>query len=532
MHPLRSRVDTLSEAYIENREANLASLEKLQGKLAKARAGGGEKYVARHLARGKLLPRERIERLLDRGSPYLELCPLAGVHIGGTVPGGSAIGGIGWVSGVECMVTASDSTVQGGAIGPVGVQKSARIGEIAHENRLPAIHLIESAGADLPNQAEIFVPGGAAFREITLRSRAQIPTISLVFGSCTAGGAYIPGMSDYVVMVKEAAYMYLAGPPLVNMATGEVVDDETLGGADLHCRQSGVSDYLAESELDCIRMGREIIGRIGWRKQGPGPTGPGDPPVHDPAELLGIASADIKVPFDCREVIARLVDGSRFSEFKPLYGPTLVCGFAEIGGYRIGILGNNGILFTESANKAAQFIQLCNQIDTPLLFLQNITGFMVGQAVEAKGIIKAGAKMINAVSNSTVPAITVMIGGSYGAGNYAMCGRAYRPRFLFSWPNHRIAVMGPEQLAGVIDIVKRDAARRKGKEVNEAELEMLKQMLVGKVEHESTCWSATGRLWDDGIIDPRDTRVVLIQSLSVIHNAEVRGTTSWGTFRH
>jgi acetyl-CoA carboxylase carboxyltransferase component len=532
MHPLRSRVDNRSESFKENRVANLASLEKLQAKLAKARAGGGEKYVARHLARGKLLPRDRVERLLDRGSPFLELCPLAGVHIGGTVPGGSAIAGIGWVSGVECMVTATDATVQGGAIGPVGVQKSGRISEIALENRLPAVHLIESAGADLPNQADIFVPGGAGFRDITRRSKAQIPTVSLVFGSCTAGGAYIPGMSDYVVMVKEAAYMYLAGPPLVNMATGEIVDDETLGGADLHSRQSGVSDYMADSELDCLRMGREIVGRFGWKKRGGLPTGAGDLPLYDSEELLGIASADIKIPFDCREVIARIVDGSCFSEFKPLYGSTLVCGFAEVGGYRIGILGNNGILFPESAEKAAQFIQLCNQTDTPLLFLQNVTGFMVGQAVEAQGIIKAGAKMINAVSNSTVPSITIMIGGSYGAGNYAMSGRAYKPRFLFTWPNHRIAVMGPEQLAGVIDIVKRDAAKRKGKEVNEAELDMLKQMLVGKVEHESTCWSATGRLWDDGIIDPRDTRSVLIQSLSAIHNAEVSGTTSWGTFRH
>ncbi len=532
MYPLRSRVDNRSEAFQENVDANLASLEKLHSKLAKARAGGGEKYVARHKQRGKLLPRERVEALLDRGSPFLELCPLAGVHIGGTVPGGSAIAGIGWVSGVECMVTATDSTVQGGAITPVGLQKSERVAEIAFENRLPAVHLIESAGADLPNQADIFVPGGSGFREITRRSKARIPTVSLVFGSCTAGGAYIPGMSDYTVMVKEAAYMYLAGPPLVNMATGEVVDDETLGGAAMHSKLSGVSDYLADSELDCVRIGREIIGRFGWQKQGPGPTGPGDKPLFDADELLGIASADIKHPFDCREVIARVVDGSRFSEFKPLYGSTLVCGFAEVGGYRIGILGNNGILFPESAEKAAQFIQLCNLSDTPLLFLQNITGFMVGQSVEERGIIKAGAKMINAVSNSTVPAITIMIGGSYGAGNYAMCGRAYKPRFLFTWPNHRIAVMGPEQLAGVIDIVKRQAAKRKGRDVNEDELAMMKQMLVGKVEHESTCWAATGRLWDDGIIDPRDTRAVLIQSLSAIHNAEVVGTTSWGTFRH
>jgi len=339
-------------------------------------------------------------------------------------------------------------------------------------------------------------------------------------------------MSDYTVMVKQAAYMYLAGPPLVKMATGEVIDDEALGGAEMHSRISGVSDYLAEDELDCIRIGREIMGRMGWKKRGPAPTGPGDPPLHDPEELLGIASADVRVPFDAREVITRIVDGSRFSEFKPRYGTTLVCGFAEVAGWRVGILANNGILFDDSSNKGAQFIQLCNQVDTPLLFLQNITGFMVGQAAEEAGIIKAGAKLINAVSNSTVPAITLMIGGSYGAGNYAMCGRAYHPRFLFSWPNHRIAVMGPEQLSGVLDIVRRQSAAKKGKEVDEEQLAMLKKMLTGKVEHESTAWSATGRMWDDGVIDPRQTRDALSLALSAIHSAPVRGSSAWGTFRH
>ena len=319
-----------------------------------------------------------------------------------------------------------------GAIGPVGVKKAARIAQIAQENHLPAIHIIESAGADLPNQSEIFVPGGAGFRDITQRSKAGLPTISLVMGSCTAGGAYVPGMSDYTVMVNEAAYMYLAGPPLVKMATGEVVDDETLGGAAMHSKVSGVSDYLAQDEPDCIRLGREIMGLLHWQKKGPGPTGPGDAPKYDAEELLGIASADLKVPFDAKEVIARIVDGSRFHEFKPLYGTTLVTGWAELGGYRIGILANNGILFSDSAEKGAQFIQLCNQSNTPLLFMQNITGFMVGRAAEERGIIKAGAKLINAVSNSSVPAITLMMGGSYGAGNYAMMGRAYNPRFLFS----------------------------------------------------------------------------------------------------
>ncbi|MCO4748175.1 MAG: acyl-CoA carboxylase subunit beta, partial [Proteobacteria bacterium] len=379
--------------------------------------------------------------------------------------------------------------------------------------------------------ADIFVPGGAGFRHITQRSEAKLPTISLVFGSCTAGGAYIPGVSDYTVMVREAAYMYLAGPPLVKMALGEVVDDETLGGADLHSRVSGVSDYLADSEPDAVRLGREIVDQLGWQPP-TAPSGRGDAPLYDADELLGVASADLKVPFDMREVLARVVDGSRFHEFKPLYGNTLVTGWAEIGGYRVGVIANNGVLFRDSSEKGAQFIQLCNQSNTPLLFLQNITGFMVGKEAEAGGIIKAGAKLINAVSNSKVPAITVMVGGSYGAGNYAMMGRAYRPRFLFTWPNHKIAVMGSEQLAGVIDLVKREAAAKKGIEVDEAKLGMLKQMLAGKVEHESSCWAATGRMFDDGVIDPRDTRAVLVQALTAIHMAPVEGTTSWGTFRH
>ncbi len=532
MNPLPTRVDRHSEAFRENLQQNLAAVAQLQEHLARAHAGGGEKYNRRHLARGKLLPRRRVELLLDRDSPFLEVCALAGIHQPGRVPGGSQICGIGWVNGTECMISASEATVQGGAISPIGLQKGQRAAEIAWENRLPSIQCIESAGADLPNQAEIFVPGGGVFRHITQRSEARLPTISLVFGSCTAGGAYIPGMSDYVVMVREHAYMYLAGPPLVKMATGEETDDESLGGADLHSRRSGVSDYLADDELDCIRIGRELVGRLGWRKRGPAPTCPGDPPLHDPEQLLGIASADVRVPFDAREVIARLVDGSRVAEFKPLYGTTLVCGFAELGGYRIGVLANNGILFADSSDKGAQFIMLCNQTDTPLLFLQNITVFMVGSAAEAAGIIRAGSKLINAVSNSTVPAVTVMIGSSYGAGNYAMMGRAFHPRLLFAWPNHRIAVMGSEQLAGVLDLIKRDAARKRGVPVNEEELATAKKMLSGKIDHESTCWAATGRLFDDGVIDPRQTRAVLALALSAIHSAEVRGTTSWGTFRH
>ena len=530
MYPLQTRIDPRSEIYQQNYKANLAQVAALGEWLGKARAGGGPRYVERHTSRGKLLPRERIDRLLDRDSPLLEIAPLAGCHEGGIVPGGSLVAGIGIVSGVRCLVTASDATVQGGAINPWGLLRSERLAEVGYENRLPEIHLIESAGADLPRQAELFVPGGAGFRHITRRSAAGLPTVALVFGSCTAGGAYIPGMSDYVAMVDQAAYMYLAGPPLVKMATGEVVDDETLGGAAMHSRVSGVSDWLARDEADCIRIGRQIVQRF-RRPEQPLPSRV-EEPLYSSDELLGIASADVKVPFDAREVIARVVDGSRFLEFKPLYGSTLLTGWAEIGGHRVGILANNGVLFSESADKGAQFIQLCNQTPVPLLFLQNITGFMVGRAAEEAGIIKAGAKMINAVSNSTVPAITLMIGGSYGAGNYAMMGRAYRPRFLFTWPNHRIAVMGPEQLAGVLDLVKREAAARKGEAVDEQQLAMMKQMLSGKVAHESTPWSSTGRLWDDGVIDPRDTRTVLRFALSTIAQQPIEGAAQWGTFRH
>ena len=532
MQTLRTRIDTRSEIYSQNRTDNLAALDRLAEMLAKARAGGGDKYVARHRKRGKMLPRERIDALLDRDSPFLEIAPLAGCHEGGVVPGGSIVAGIGWVAGAPVVVTASDPTVQGGAINPHGLARSARLAEIGWENRLTEVHLIESAGADLPRQADLFVPGGAGFRHITRRSAEGLVTVSLVFGSCTAGGAYIPGMSDYVVMVENQAMMYLAGPPLVKMATGEVVDDEALGGAAMHSRISGVSDWMARDEADCLRIGREIVGRVERGEQRAPPAGSGDPPLYDPEELLGVASADVRVPFDVREVIARVVDGSRMLEFKPAYGSTLVTGWAEIGGYRVGIVANNGVLHAESAEKGAQFVQLCNQSATPLLFLQNITGFMVGRAAEEGGIIKAGAKMINAVSNSTVPAITLMVGGSYGAGNYAMMGRAYKPRFLFAWPNHKIAVMGPEQLSGVLDIVRREAAAKRGIPVDEEQLATMRQMLAGKVEHESTAWSSTGRLWDDGIIDPRDTRTVLTLALRAIASAPIAGTNRWGTFRH
>jgi acetyl-CoA carboxylase carboxyltransferase component len=529
---LTTKVDRRSETFRDNHAKNAAAVDKLRTALHGATVGGGDKYNARHTGAGKLLPRERVELLLDRDSYFLELCPLAGKDVPGHVPGASIIGGIGLVSGVECLVTASEATVKGGAISEVSVWKSGRLGDIAEQNRLPAISMIESAGADLPNQSKIFVPGGRGFRDLTRRSEQQVPTICLVFGSSTAGGAYLPGMSDYTVMVKEQAQVYLAGPPLVKMATGEDTDHEELGGAEMHSRISGVSDYLAQDERDAIRLGREIVSHLNWRKGAHPQPRPVEPPRFDPEELLGVASPDVRVPFDAREVIARVVDGSRFSEFKPLYGTTLVCGWAHVHGFPVGILANNGTLFSESANKGAQFIQLCNQIDVPLLFLQNITGFMVGKKYEQEGIIKNGAKLINAVSNSTVPAITIMIGASYGAGNYGMAGRAYAPRFLFTWPNHRIAVMGGKQLAGVLEIIQRDAATKRGETVDEQKLAFGKAMVEAQIDKESDPYFATARLWDDGIIDPRDTRTVVAIALSASYSAPVVGTTSWGVFRH
>jgi len=506
-------------------------IERLRAELKRSTEGGGAKYVERHKAKGKLLPRERVEALLDEGSYFLEIAPLAGIGMDGEVPGAGIIGGIGLVEGCECLIVANEATAKGGATGEPGGLKNARLADIARENRLPTILLVEAAGADLPQQAKVFVPGGRGFREITRRSKLRIPTISVVFGPSTAGGAYLPGMSDYVVMVRKRASVYLAGPPLVKMATGETADEESLGGAEMHSRVSGLSDYLAESELDGLRIAREIVSHFNLSKPAI-ELAPVEEPLYDADELLGIASADPRVPFDAREIIARIVDGSRFSEFKASYGTTLITGFAHVHGFPVGILANNGVLMSESAAKGAQFIALANQQNIPLVFLQNITGFMVGRAYEEQGIIRNGAKLINAVSNSTVPAITIMIGGSYGAGNYAMCGRAYDPRFLFTWPNHRIAVMGPQQLAGVMDIVKRDAAARQGIPVDEAQLAAQKKALEDQITRESDPYFATARLWDDGIIDPRDTRTVLAISLSAALNRPVEGTTEWGVFRH
>ena len=508
------------------------AVDRLRQELKRSTEGGGEKYVQRHRERGKLLPRERVELLLDDGSYFLEIAPLAGIGMDDETPGARVIGGIGLVSGRECLISANEATAKGGSTSEVGLWKNTRLADIARENHLPSILLVESAGADLPVQSKIFVPGGRGFREITRRSKLRIPTISVVFGSSTAGGAYLPGMSDYVVMVKRQAQVFLAGPPLVKMATGEISNEEELGGAEMHSRISGLSDYLAEDEIDGIRIAREIVEHYNLGKPSTPQQEEFDEPLYDSDELLGIASADVRVPFEVREVIARIVDGSRFSEFKAEYGPTLVTGFARLHGFPVGILGNNGVLMSESSAKGAQFIELCNQQDIPLIFLQNITGFMVGKTYEEQGIIRNGAKLINAVSNSTVPAITIMIGGSYGAGNYAMCGRAYEPRFLFTWPNHRIAVMGAQQLAGVMDIIKRESLIKAGQPVDEEKLGAARSALEAQIQRESDCYFATARLWDDGIIDPRDTRTVLAISLSAAYNREVHGTMEFGVFRH
>ena len=528
----KTAVDTMSPTYQANRAAMLAKIEDLREQLRIPVGGGGEKYVERHHSRGKLTARERVELLLDPDTPFLELCALAGWHSKEHTAGGSMVLGIGVVEGVECLISASDPTVKAGAINVWSLKKSHRAAEIGEWTGLPTINLVESAGADLPNQKDLFVPGGRAFRDLTRASAARQPTIAAVFGNSTAGGAYIPGMSDYTIFVKERAKVFLAGPPLVKMATGEISDDETLGGAEMHARTSGLADYLAVDEADAIRLVRQIVRRLNWRKRGAAPLADYSEPLFDAEELLGIIPDDIKVPFDPREVIKRIVDGSEFDEFKPLYGSSLVTGWAELHGYPIGILANaQGILFSEESQKAAQFIQLANQVDTPLLFLQNTTGYMVGAEYEQKGIIKHGAQMINAVSNSKVPHLTINMAASYGAGAYGMSGRAYEPTFMFGWAGSRTAVMGGEQLAGVMDIVMRESAEARGQEVNEEELQGIKDFAVAVAEEQGTAYFMSGMLYDDGVIDPRDTRAILGICLSVIHNKPIEGSRGYGVFR-
>ncbi|WP_167097980.1 acyl-CoA carboxylase subunit beta [Mycobacterium sp. DL592] len=530
MTALHSIVDPAAPAFAEAAEVMTAKLAEIDGELAKALGGGGPKYVERHHARGKLTARERIELLLDPDAAFLELCPLAGYGTDFAV-GASVVTGIGVVEGVECMLVANDPTVKGGTSNPWTLKKILRANQIALENRLPVISLVESGGADLPTQKDIFIPGGRMFRDLTRLSAAGIPTIALVFGNSTAGGAYIPGMSDHVVMIKERSKVFLAGPPLVKMATGEESDDESLGGAEMHARVSGLADYFAVDELDAIRIGRRVVARLNWVKRGPAPK-PVVAPLADPEELLGIVSADLRIPFDPREIIARIVDGSDFDEFKQMYGSSLVTGWATLHGYPLGILANaRGVLFSEESQKATQFIQLANRSNTPLLFLHNTTGYMVGKAYEEGGMVKHGSMMINAVSNSTVPHISLLIGASYGAGHYGMCGRAYDPRFLFAWPSAKSAVMGGAQLAGVLSIVNRAATEARGGTVDEDADAALRAAVEAQIEAESLPMFLSGRLYDDGVIDPRDTRTVLGICLSAIANGPIEGTSNFGVFR-
>ena len=546
MAVLQSQLDTRSEQFRQNKEEMTAKLEQMDELYAEAAQGGGAEALERLAKRNKMPIRERIAWALDPDSPFLEISPLAAWRSHVAIGSGFVVG-VGVIEGVECVILGHDPSVRAGAFNHFNSKKLMRGLEVARENRLPYVQFVESAGADLrgggggggggtPVDPLLRVEGhfaesGRLFYEITELSKMRIPTISLVFGASTAGGAYQPGMSDYNIFVKNQAMVSLGGPPLVKMATGEDAEPETLGGADMHTSTSGLGDYLAENEMDGIRLLREVMGHLNWRKLGPGPSMPADPPVHDQQELLGIVGEDLKKPFDIREVVARVVDGSRFEEFKPRYGPTLVTGWASIHGYPVGILGNNGALMSESSEKASQFIQLCNQIDVPLLFLHNITGYVVGTDFEQGGITKNGSKMINAVTNSTVPHITVIVGASYGAGNYGMSGRAFGTKFTFIWPTAKIAVMGPEQMAGVMTIIQKAAAERRGAEFDDAANSLREAAVMANAEEQSKGLFATSRVSDDGMIDPRDTRDVVGFALSAVANDAVKGTKEFGTWR-
>ena len=533
-HVLASAVETRSEGFRANAAAMRALLDQLAARTREAAAGGPPAARQKHLGRGKLLPRERVERLLDPGAPFLELSPLAahGMY-GGEVPGAGMITGIGRVSGRECVIVANDATVKGGTYYPVTVKKHLRAQEVAWQNRLPCIYLVDSGGANLPNQDEI-VPDrehfGRIFDNQARMSAAGIPQIASVMGSCTAGGAYVPAMCDEAVIVREQGTIFLGGPPLVKAATGEVVSAEDLGGADVHTRLSGVADHYAADDMHALGMVRRIVGNLGRTAGAALAVRAPAPPRYDPSELHGIVPPDLRTPFDVREVIARIVDGSELDEFKHRYGTTLVCGFARIWGMPVGILANNGILFSESAQKGAHFIELCCQRGIPLLFLQNIAGFMVGRKYEAGGIAKDGAKLVTAVACANVPKFTVIIGGSFGAGNYGMCGRAYSPRFLFTWPNSRISVMGGEQAASVLATLRRDNLEARGETWSTEAEEAFKAPIREKYEREGDPYYATARLWDDGIIDPADTRDVLGLAMAAALNAPVE-ETRFGVFR-
>lgn len=532
---LGTQPDSGSAVYQENYEQMKALVNELHERAQKIRLGGSEKAKERHTSRGKLLARERVDGLLDPGSPFLELSQFAGYQLydNEEVPAGGIITGIGRVSGVECMIVANDATVKGGTYYPVTVKKHLRAQEIALQNRLPCIYLVDSGGANLPRQAEIFPDRnhfGRIFYNQAIMSSKNITQIAVVMGSCTAGGAYVPAMADENIIVRKQGTIFLAGPPLVKAATGEEVSAEDLGGADLHCRKSGVTDYYALDDNHALHLTRKIVRSLNYQKKLDVTIEPSEDPLFPADELYGIVGANLKRNFDVREVIARIVDGSRFSEFKALYGDTLVTGFARIFGYPIGIIGNNGVLFSESAKKGAHFIQLCCQRKIPLLFLQNITGFMVGKDYEAEGIAKDGAKMVTAVACAKVPKITVIIGGSYGAGNYGMCGRAYSPRFLYIWPNARVSVMGGEQAANVLATIAKDQRAREGKQFSSAEEAALKEPIIKRFEEEGNPYYSSARLWDDGIIDPADTRLVLGLSISAALNAPIQ-KTDFGIFR-
>ncbi len=537
--PLTSSVDTGGDAFAQNRTDMVDALQVIDGLLDQAEAGGGPAAMDRMRSRGKLPIRERIANVLDPDSPFLEISALAGYGSDYALGGGMVVG-IGVIAGVECVIMGNDPSVLGGALTPYAGKKWSRAIEIARDNRIPYVSFVESAGADLRVQSAEggrkvqtthFAESGRPFYEMIELSKLGVPTVCVVFGSSTAGGAYQPGLSDYVIVVKEQSKIFLAGPPLVKMATGEETDDETLGGAAMHAEVSGLGDYLAEDEMDAIRRCREVVSHLNWHKAGPPPSMTADDPVYDPEELLGLVSRDLRQPVDVRDVVARVVDGSRFEEFKARYGPTLVCGWASIHGYPIGILGNNGVLYPEAAEKAAQFIQLCNQVDVPLVFVQNVTGYMVGRDFEAAGIIKKGSQMLNAVTNSTVPHLTVIIGASYGAGTYGMSGRAFGNRFTFLWPTAKIAVMGPKQIAGVMSQVRRGQAARRGVPFDEEEDAKVVATVEEIQEQGSLALVATGAVSDDGIIDPRDTRTVLGLCLSVVHNGPVAGAQGYGVFR-
>ena len=537
MPVLESRINPRSSEFQANAEAMRAVVADLRQTVDRVAQGGSEAARQKHIARGKLLARERVAALLDPGSPFLEIAQLAAYGMYGEgdfeVPAASVVAGIGRVNGVECMIVANDATVKGGTYYPMTVKKHLRAQEIALENRLPCIYLVDSGGAFLPMQDEVFPDkehfGRIFFNQANL-SAAGIPQIAAVMGSCTAGGAYVPAMSDESIIVKDQGTIFLGGPPLVKAATGEVVSAEDLGGADVHTRVSGVVDHYAENDAHALAIARRIVGKLNWQKKPPVSLAEPCPPAFAAEELYGVIPTDTKKPFDVREIIARIVDGSDFDEFKARYGTTIVCGFARIWGYPVGIIANNGILFSESALKAAHFIELCAQRGIPLVFLQNITGFMVGRKYENGGIARDGAKMVTAVATAKVPKFTVVIGGSFGAGNYGMCGRAYSPRFLWMWPNARISVMGGEQAASVLATVKRDGIELRGGAWSAEEEQAFRQPILDQYEVQGHPYYATARLWDDGVIDPADTRRVLALGLSATLNAPI-GEPKFGVFR-